>query len=52
MKKCIEDYIGLVEEEGGKIFLDGCSYNVFEYFDGSFVGFIIVEVVIIMKVYK
>lgn len=51
-KKRIEDYIGSVEEEGGKILLDGRSYNVSEYPDGSFVGPTIVEAVTTMKVYK
>ncbi|OWZ68280.1 methylmalonate-semialdehyde dehydrogenase (acylating) [Cryptococcus neoformans] len=51
-KKRIEDYIGSVEEEGGKILLDGRGYNVSEYPDGSFVGPTIVEAVTTMKVYK
>lgn len=51
-KKRIEDYIGSVEEEGGKILLDGRGYNVSEYPDGSFVGPTIVEAVTTMKVYR
>ncbi|ADV24187.1 methylmalonate-semialdehyde dehydrogenase, putative [Cryptococcus gattii WM276] len=51
-KKRIEDFIGSVEEEGGKILLDGRGCKVSEYPDGNFVGPTIVEAVTTMKVYK
>lgn len=41
-----------MEEEGGKILLDGRGCKVSEYPDGNFVGPTIVEAVTTMKVYK
>nr|ODN92544.1 methylmalonate-semialdehyde dehydrogenase (acylating) [Cryptococcus depauperatus CBS 7841] len=51
-KTRIEDYIGSVEKEGGKILLDGRGFKVPEYPNGSFVGPTVVEAVTTMKVYK
>jgi malonate-semialdehyde dehydrogenase (acetylating)/methylmalonate-semialdehyde dehydrogenase len=51
-KTRIESYIASVEEEGGKILLDGRGVTVPEYPDGNFVGPTIVECVTTMKAYQ
>ncbi|KAK8853282.1 methylmalonate-semialdehyde dehydrogenase (acylating) [Kwoniella newhampshirensis] len=51
-KNRIESYIASVEEEGGKILLDGRGCSVAEYPHGNFVGPTVVEAVTTMKAYK
>ncbi|KZS95962.1 methylmalonate-semialdehyde dehydrogenase [Sistotremastrum niveocremeum HHB9708] len=51
-KKRIIGLISSVEEEGGKILLDGRHIDVPEYPNGNFVGPTVVEAVVSMKAYK
>ncbi|KZT37434.1 Methylmalonate-semialdehyde dehydrogenase [Sistotremastrum suecicum HHB10207 ss-3] len=51
-KKRIIGLISSVEEEGGKILLDGRHIDVPEYPNGNFVGPTVVEAVVTMKAYK
>ncbi|WWC64491.1 methylmalonate-semialdehyde dehydrogenase (acylating) [Kwoniella dejecticola CBS 10117] len=51
-KAKIEHYIGTVEQEGGKILLDGRGLTVPEYPNGNFVGPTVVEATVDMSAYK
>jgi malonate-semialdehyde dehydrogenase (acetylating)/methylmalonate-semialdehyde dehydrogenase len=51
-KERIEGFIASVEEEGGKILLDGRGVTVPEYPHGNFVGPTVVEAVTTMKAYQ
>ncbi|WVW86253.1 methylmalonate-semialdehyde dehydrogenase (acylating) [Kwoniella bestiolae CBS 10118] len=51
-KAKIEHYIASVEEEGGKILLDGRGLTVPEYPNGNFVGPTVVEATVDMSAYK
>jgi malonate-semialdehyde dehydrogenase (acetylating)/methylmalonate-semialdehyde dehydrogenase len=51
-KERIEGLIASVEEEGGKILLDGRGVKVPEYPHGNFVGPTVVEAVTTMKAYQ
>ena len=51
-KQKIENYIGSVEKEGGKILLDGRGYTVPDYPEGNFIGPTVVEVTTDMSAYQ
>ncbi|WRT70152.1 methylmalonate-semialdehyde dehydrogenase (acylating) [Kwoniella shivajii] len=51
-KAKIEHYISTVEEEGGKILLDGRGVTVPEYPNGNFIGPTVVEATVDMSAYK
>ncbi len=48
----IENFIASVEEEGGKILLDGRGTSVPDYPDGNWVGPSVIEVTTDMKAYQ
>ncbi len=51
-KRRVESLIGSVEDDGGKIHLDGRKFVVKGYERGNFVGPTVVEAVTTMKAYK
>ncbi|WWC72095.1 methylmalonate-semialdehyde dehydrogenase (acylating) [Kwoniella pini CBS 10737] len=51
-KARVEHYIGTVEEEGGRILLDGRGLTIPEYPNGNFVGPTVVEATVDMSAYK
>ncbi|WWC91814.1 methylmalonate-semialdehyde dehydrogenase (acylating) [Kwoniella dendrophila CBS 6074] len=51
-KARVEHYISTVEQEGGKILLDGRGLSVPEYPNGNFVGPTVVECTVDMSAYK